>query len=292
MALNAMREKLETAVERGSRRSSGPSSMQADRGEGRRDDDRHADPAWIPPASSPAQIRREDGGSLPGLGVSGSSTAARFDDGIQLRRAQLPARPSDAVAATDPLPRRARPVLRTETSPSQIRTMEAQDPPVYIVSLGTRLSPRHARRDAHADVPSGRRVGRGRGNHARRSRGDARLPLEGAVRREPAQPVRDAPLPVHRAVGGGARLVPHLRRLRVRGLPALGMDRGRRVGDGRPEPVGSSAIDPERYTGFAFGWGLERIAVLRNGMPISASSVATTPNCSDSSDEGAALLAP
>src|SRR6185312_12689536 len=27
-------------------------------------------------------------------------------------------------------------VLRTETSPSQIRTMEAQDPPVYIVSLG------------------------------------------------------------------------------------------------------------------------------------------------------------
>ena len=25
--------------------------------------------------------------------------------------------------------------------------------------------------------------------------------------------------------------------------------------------------DPERYTGFAFGWGLERIAVLRHGIP-------------------------
>jgi phenylalanyl-tRNA synthetase alpha chain len=25
--------------------------------------------------------------------------------------------------------------------------------------------------------------------------------------------------------------------------------------------------DPERYTGFAFGWGLERIAVLRHEIP-------------------------
>ena len=25
--------------------------------------------------------------------------------------------------------------------------------------------------------------------------------------------------------------------------------------------------DPERYTGFAFGWGLERIAMLRHGLP-------------------------
>ncbi|HEU0335040.1 MAG TPA: phenylalanine--tRNA ligase subunit alpha, partial [Gaiellaceae bacterium] len=25
--------------------------------------------------------------------------------------------------------------------------------------------------------------------------------------------------------------------------------------------------DPERYTGFAFGWGLERMAVLRHGIP-------------------------
>ena len=25
--------------------------------------------------------------------------------------------------------------------------------------------------------------------------------------------------------------------------------------------------DPEEWTGFAFGWGLERIAVLRHGLP-------------------------
>ena len=25
--------------------------------------------------------------------------------------------------------------------------------------------------------------------------------------------------------------------------------------------------DPERYSGFAFGWGLERIAMLRHGFP-------------------------
>ena len=34
--------------------------------------------------------------------------------------------------------------------------------------------------------------------------------------------------------------------------------------------------EPERYTGFAFGWGLERIAVLRNGIP-TCGSLANDP---------------
>ena len=58
-------------------------------------------------------------------------------------------------------------VLRTETSPSQIRTMEAQEPPVYIVTLG-----RVYRRDPHADLPPGRGARRRRP----RSRGRERRP--------------------------------------------------------------------------------------------------------------------
>ena len=38
--------------------------------------------------------------------------------------------------------------------------------------------------------------------------------------------------------------------------------------------------DPERYTGFAFGWGLERIAdAASRAFPTSASSGATTFAC-------------
>ena len=47
-------------------------------------------------------------------------------------------------------------VLRTETSPSQIRTMEAQQPPVYIVSLGRVYRRDTPGRDPLADLPPGR----------------------------------------------------------------------------------------------------------------------------------------
>ena len=41
------------------------------------------------------------------------------------------------------------------------------------------------------------------------------------------------------------------------------------LGSGMVHPAVFEAVgyDPERYTGFAFGWGPERIAVLRHGIP-------------------------
>jgi phenylalanyl-tRNA synthetase alpha chain len=34
-----------------------------------------------------------------------------------------------------------------------------------------------------------------------------------------------------------------------------------------PAVLSACGIDPERYTGFAFGWGLDRIAMIRFGVP-------------------------
>ena len=54
-------------------------------------------------------------------------------------------------------------LLRTHTSPVQVRSMEAQEPPIFIVVPGAGVSPR-LRRDAHPDVlpGGGARGGRGR----------------------------------------------------------------------------------------------------------------------------------
>ena len=46
-------------------------------------------------------------------------------------------------------------VLRTHTSPMQVRYMETHAPPIKIIAPGPRLS-RRQRRDALADVPPGR----------------------------------------------------------------------------------------------------------------------------------------
>ena len=60
-------------------------------------------------------------------------------------------------------------VLRTHTSPDQIRAMLSRKPPIYMVSPGRVLSPRHPGRDALADLPPGRVPRRRPRDHARRT---------------------------------------------------------------------------------------------------------------------------
>ncbi len=59
-------------------------------------------------------------------------------------------------------------LLRTETSPSQIRTMETQPPPIYMISLGRVYRRDTHRRDPQPDLPPGR--------GARRSTAGSRSP--------------------------------------------------------------------------------------------------------------------
>ena len=159
-------------------------------------------------------------------------------------------------------------VLRTETSPSQIRTMEAQEPPVYIVSLG-RVYRRDTPDATHTPTfhqVEGLAVDEGitLADLARH----ARLPAEGALRRDAAHRVPHELLPVHRAVRRGATSpVTSATAPAARCAGTRAGSRSAASGMVDPNLFEFVGYDPERYTGFAFGWGLERIAVLRHGIP-------------------------
>jgi phenylalanyl-tRNA synthetase alpha chain len=158
-------------------------------------------------------------------------------------------------------------VLRTETSPSQIRTMEAQEPPVYIVSLG-----RVYRRDTPdaTHTPTFHQV-----EGLVVDEGITLADLEGTLdyllkalfgeeRRSRfvthhfpfTEPSVEALVSCHICDGSGCSVC------RYSGWIEVG-------GSGMVDPNLFEFVgyDPERYTGFAFGWGLERIAVLRHGIP-------------------------
>ena len=158
-------------------------------------------------------------------------------------------------------------VLRTETSPSQIRTMEAQQPPIYIVSLG-----RVYRRDTPdaTHTPTFHQV-----EGLAVDEGITLADLEGTLdyllkalfgeeRRTEfrthyfpfTEPSIEAYVSCHVCDGAGGPVCRHSGWIEVGGA---GM-----VDPALFEFVG---YDPEVWTGFAFGWGLERIAVLRHGIP-------------------------
>ena len=158
-------------------------------------------------------------------------------------------------------------VLRTETSPSQIRTMEAQEPPVYIVSLG-----RCYRRDTPdaTHTPTFHQV-----EGLAVDEGISLADLEGTLdyllktlfgeeRRTQfttnyfpfTEPSIEARVSCHICDGSGCPVCRHSGWIEVGGAGMVDPNLFEFVG-----------YDAERYTGFAFGWGLERIAVLRHGIP-------------------------
>jgi len=158
-------------------------------------------------------------------------------------------------------------VLRTETSPSQIRTMETQPPPVYIVSLG-----RCYRRDTpdatHTPIfhqVEGLAVDEGITLADLAGTLDHLLKaLFGAERRTRlrthyfpfTEPSIEPDVSCHVCDGVGCSVC------RQSGWIELG-------GAGMVDPKLYEFVgyDPERYSGFAFGIGLERIAMLRHEFP-------------------------
>jgi phenylalanyl-tRNA synthetase alpha chain len=158
-------------------------------------------------------------------------------------------------------------VLRTETSPSQIRTMEAETPPIYIVSLG-----RVYRRDTPdaTHTPTFHQV-----EGLAVDEGITLADLEGTLdfllkklfgeqRRTEfrthyfpfTEPSIEAYVSCHICDGAGCSVCRHSGWIEVGGAGVVD-----------PRLFEFVGYDPERYTGFAFGWGLERIAVLRHGIP-------------------------
>ena len=158
-------------------------------------------------------------------------------------------------------------VLRTETSPSQIRTMEAREPPIYIVSLG-----RCYRRDTpdatHTPVfhqVEGLAVDEGITLADLAGTLDFLLKaLFGTERRTRlrthyfpfTEPSIEPDVSCHVCDGAGCPVCKHSGWIELGGAGMVD-----------PKLFEFVGYDPERYTGFAFGIGLERIAMLRHEFP-------------------------
>ena len=158
-------------------------------------------------------------------------------------------------------------VLRTETSPSQVRTMEAQQPPVYIVSLG-RVYRRDTPDATHTPIfhqVEGLAVDEGITLADLTGTLDFLLKaLFGQERRTEfrthyfpfTEPSIEAYVSCHVCDGAGCPVCRHSGWIEVGGAGLVD-----------PKLFEFVGYDPERYSGFAFGWGLERIAMLRHEFP-------------------------
>jgi phenylalanyl-tRNA synthetase alpha chain len=158
-------------------------------------------------------------------------------------------------------------VLRTETSPSQIRVMESTEPPVYMVSLG-----RTYRRDTpdatHSPIfhqVEGLAVDEGitladlKGTllHLARALFGEEREVRFATDFFPfTEPSLQASVSCFLCGGEGCRVC------KQSGWIELG-------GSGLVDPnvLRNVGYDSEQVSGFAFGLGLERIAMLRHGVP-------------------------
>ncbi|HXQ86873.1 MAG TPA: phenylalanine--tRNA ligase subunit alpha [Gaiella sp.] len=265
MSLNAARERIEAAV--------GARESELERAElDRRLAEERAD-VTLPVGGYErghlhliTQIRREVEDVFLGLGygvVDGrevESTHYNFD-GLNFPPGH-PARSPLASLFLD-----ADTLLRTETSPSQVRTMEAQDPPVYIVSLG-RVYRRDTPDATHTPVfhqVEGLAVDEGITLADLTGTLDFLLKaLFGQERRTESrthyfpftEPSIEAYVSCHVCDGAGCPVCRHSGWIEVGGAGMVD-----------PKLFEFVGYDPERYSGFAFGWGLERIAMLRHEFP-------------------------
>jgi phenylalanyl-tRNA synthetase alpha chain len=158
-------------------------------------------------------------------------------------------------------------LLRTETSAVQPRVMERQDPPVYIVCPG-RVFRREAVDATHTSVfhqVEGLAVDDGL------SFADLKGTLEAFAREMfgPEQRVRMTP-DYFPFVEPGAQVAVSCFRCGGGGCGTCGKGKGwiEIIGAGmvHPNVLENCGYDAERYTGFAFGMGVERVAILRYGV--------------------------
>jgi phenylalanyl-tRNA synthetase alpha chain len=158
-------------------------------------------------------------------------------------------------------------VLRTETSPAQVHTMEARDPPIYMVSLG-----RCYRRDTpdatHYPIfhqVEGLAVDRnitladlkGTLQHLLRSLFGAERETRFATHYFPfTEPSIESYVSCFLCEGSGCRVCKYSGWIEIGGAGMVD-----------PNVFEFVGYDPEEFTGFAFGWGLERMGPLRHGLP-------------------------
>ncbi len=158
-------------------------------------------------------------------------------------------------------------LLRTQTSPVQVRVMEHSTPPIYILAPGKVYrrdvaDPSHLPQFTQIEglvVDEGITFGDLKGtleHFAHEMFGPDR-----AVRLRPhffpfTEPSAEVDVSCHLCNGAGCRMCKGSGWLEVLGCGMVD-----------PNVFGYVGIDPERYSGFAFGMGAERIAALKYGVP-------------------------
>jgi phenylalanyl-tRNA synthetase alpha chain len=265
MRLNALRERLETAF---GAREDGLRRAELDRGlaEERIDVTLSGTPLPRGHLHLITQIRREVEDIFLGLGYtvvdSREVETTRYNfDGLNFPPGHPTRSPLHTLFVDDDT------VLRTETSPAQIRTMEAQQPPVYIVSLG-RVYRRDTPDATHTPIfhqVEGLAVDEGITLADLEGTLDYLLrALFGENRRTQfithyfpfTEPSIEALVSCHVCDGAGCSVCGHSGWIEVGGAGMVD-----------PNVLEFVGYDAERYTGFAFGLGLERIAMLRHELP-------------------------
>jgi phenylalanyl-tRNA synthetase alpha chain len=157
-------------------------------------------------------------------------------------------------------------LLRTETSAVQVRTMQAQPPPVYVIAPG-RVYRRETADATHLPVfhqVEGLVVDEGI------TFADMKGTLEAMARGMfgPARKVRLGPA-YFPFVEPGAEVGVSCFLCEGSGCRVCGNGWIELLGAGmvHPQVLENCGVDSERYTGFAFGVGIERIALLRYAIP-------------------------
>ncbi|MGI8616193.1 MAG: phenylalanine--tRNA ligase subunit alpha [Actinomycetota bacterium] len=157
-------------------------------------------------------------------------------------------------------------LLRTETSSVQIRTMQSQPPPVYVIAPG-RVYRRETPDATHLPVfhqVEGLVVDEGI------TFADLKGTLD-AVARELFGSDRETKLgpAFFPFVEPGAELAVTCMRCDGAGCPICGNGWIELLGCGmvHPQVLENCGYDPERYTGFAFGLGIDRVAILKYRIP-------------------------
>jgi phenylalanyl-tRNA synthetase alpha chain len=157
--------------------------------------------------------------------------------------------------------------LRPQTSPMQIRTMESQEPPVYVVVPGRvyrpdEVDPTHLNSFTQVEglaVDEGITMGDLKGSlaHVMRQIFGASLDIRLRPHHFPfTEPSAELDVQCFKCMGKGCRLCKQTGWIEVLGCGMV-----------HPFLLEWVGYDPERYTGFAFGMGVERITALAHGVP-------------------------
>lgn len=156
-------------------------------------------------------------------------------------------------------------VLRTHTSPVQVRTMENKNPPIRVICPGrvyrcdsdmTHSPMFHQVEGLVVDKDISFADLKGTMDQFLKAFFEADV----AVRFRPSyfpftEPSAEMDIQCTQCHGKGCRMCKHTGWLEVGGCGMV-----------HPEVFKSSGVDPETYTGFAFGMGVERLAMLRYGV--------------------------